>query len=253
MIKRFLVAVQFLTALPVRLRSVETEELAGAMPLFPLVGLLIGAIMVGADWALRQCFGLQTAALMDVILLVLLTRAFHLDGLADTADAFWSMGDRGKMLAIMKDSRVGSMGAIAVVCVLLAKWQFLADLTGQARWVALAGAPMLARCSQVLQAGALPYARPEGGLGAVFIGHRRRAAAVFAIALPVLLGAWAWGRAGALAAAATLVVVLLGIGFIGRRLGGATGDTIGALSEVAEAAAFGIVLAVQNAGVAQTL
>ncbi len=246
MIKRFLVAVQFLTVLPVRLRSVETEELAASMSLFPVVGLLIGGIAVGADWAFCRGFSAQTAALLDVILLVLLTRALHLDGLADTADAFWSMGDREKMLSIMKDSRVGSMGVIAVVCVMLAKWQFLAGLSGQARWAALAGAPMLARCGQVLQAGVLKCARPDGGLGAVFIGRRRRVGMAFAVVLPVVVGWVAWGAAGALVAAASLVGVLLGIAYISKRLGGATGDTIGALSEVTEVVTLGAALIVQR-------
>ena len=240
-------ALRTLTALPVPGRDAVT--LTAALPWFPAVGLLLGALLYGFAIGLSHLTAGRWPAGVAVAVVVagvLLTRGLHLDGLADWADGFWGARDREKSLAIMKDSCVGAFGAVAIVCVLLAKWVCLAALLerNDAEWIL--AALVISRTMQVYLAVSQPYARAEGGTAAPFVKgatKRHRALTVFG-ALVLLLAAghldWMWLFAFALAWVATR--------FFGRwcrrRVGGITGDLLGACSELTEtlALAFGVVV-----------
>jgi len=245
-VSRLLAAVQFLTVLPVPKRAVEEETLPASMPYFPVVGALMGAALAGADQAFQLVLSARTAALLDVVLLGGLTGALHLDGLADAADAFGSRRDRSGMLAVMKDSRIGAIGAVAVVCVLLLKWEFIAELSGGLRLVALAVAPLVGRCGQVMQAGMLGPAGAQGSLGAVFAGKQSKLAVGLACLLPLAAAGALWFPEGFVLGGLAVLFLLAGIGYIRRRLGGATGDTMGALTEASEAFTLGAALLMQR-------
>jgi len=246
MIKRLLAAVQFLTILPVPERAVDEDTISCSMPYFPVVGLLIGAAIAGADWAFQLALSARTAALLDVVLLAGLTGGLHLDGLADTADAFGSRRDREAMLAVMKDSRIGAIGAITVFSVLLLKWEFIAELSGSVRWAALVLAPLVGRCGQVLQAGVLTPVGAEGGLGALFVGKQTRLAIVTSLLLPVACAGVLWPPEGLALGGVAVLFILGGTAYIRRRLGGATGDTLGALTEASEVFTLGTALLIQR-------
>nr|WP_294977019.1 adenosylcobinamide-GDP ribazoletransferase [uncultured Pseudomonas sp.] len=230
-----LVALQFLTRLPVRFTQMPTPEQFGRATLFyPLVGLLIGGLLMGVGELLVNVHLLLQAALL-LALWVLISGALHLDGLADTADAWvGGLGDRERTLAIMKDPRCGPAAVVTLVVVLLLKFAALAAVLGNHQYWALLLAPWLGRCALPLLFFSTEYAR-RGGLGQALADHLPRRATPWMLAGNAALMV-VMGLPGMLAVAVALVVfVWLRRRFIAR-LGGTTGDTAGAMVELIECA-----------------
>ncbi len=235
MIAGIVTAFRTLTIFPVPGR--DAEDMADSLPWFAVVGCVMGFIVYG----LCRLTGFVGAgawpegvAVVALVAGTVLTRGLHLDGLADSADAFGSISDKHRTLQIMKDPHVGVFGVLALVTVLIAKWVAFTRLAAGSGLIWIAAAYIVSRTSTVELAGWLPYARPEGGTGAAFVqnaGRRHRLWALFsALALLLVI----YGSAGAL---------LLGVGWIvsrlfglwcRRRVGGVTGDLLGACSEIVE-------------------
>lgn len=204
---------------------------ARAVWAYPLVGLVLGLILAVFS-GLLTWLGLSDAVCAGLVIgaLLMLTGAMHEDGLADTADGLWGGHDRDRRLEIMKDSRIGAYGVLALIVVMGLRWLGLAEIP----WPGLIAALMLSRAAMPPLMLALPHARSSGlshsvgtaGGGAVVI------AAVIGVVGAVLLT----GAAGLIAALAAGGVVLV-MGMIARaKIGGQTGDILGAtcvLSEVA--------------------
>ncbi|MHA6205326.1 adenosylcobinamide-GDP ribazoletransferase [Dyella soli] len=237
MMRGLLAAVGFLTRLPMPAWALQHPAAPSSLACYPLVGLLIGGLLWGASWPLSAAPPLLAAALV-LAAWVGLTGGLHLDGLADSADA-WAggLGDRERTLAIMKDPRSGPMGVTAVVIVLLLKFAALASLPAHS--AALWLSPLLARTALTAAFMVTPYVR-SGGLGSALKAAPRLACAAglgFALLLCALAG---WPGMAAMAVA--LVVFGGWRRACLRRLGGITGDTCGALAELTEAAVL-VVLA----------
>lgn len=231
-----LIALQFLTRLPIRLPAMPTPEQQGRSLLwYPAVGLLLGGLLL----ALHELLGATPLPLQAALLLAfwaLVSGALHLDGLADTADAWvGGLGDRERTLAIMKDPCSGPIAVVILVIVLLLKFVALLVLLGQKADMALLLAPLLGRSAVLALFLGTPYVRP-GGLGQALtaqLPHRAARGVLLLVAPGCLLLA---GGAGALAfGVATLVLLYLRHCLQGR-LGGTTGDTAGALLELVECA-----------------
>ena len=230
-----LIALQFLTRLPVRLPGMPAPEQVGRSLLwYPLVGLLLGALLLAAQALLSQQPAVLQAALL-LTLWVALSGGLHLDGLADTADAWvGGYGDRERTLAIMKDPRSGPIAVVVLVLLLLLKFAALLVLLQAGQTLALLLAPWLGRSALPLLLRSTAYVRP-GGLGAQLAEHlpRRELPRVLGLhlallALTGLSGLWAL-------LAATLVFVLWRRALLAR-LQGTTGDTAGTLVELTEVA-----------------
>lgn len=236
-----LAALAFLTRLPLPARPFDARSQASSLAWYPLVGLLLGAVLALLAWLLRGAPPMVGAVLV-LAAWVALTGALHLDGLADSADAWvGGLGDRGRTLAIMKDPRCGPAGVTALVLVLLGKFAALAGAPG-AHALMLLLAPLLARAMLVALCLWTPYVR-SGGLGTGLRDAPGTAcrAALAATVLVCLCAGWR----GWLALAVALAV-FAGWRHAGlRRLGGFTGDTAGALAELVELA---VVLALAAAG-----
>ncbi|MGZ8216774.1 adenosylcobinamide-GDP ribazoletransferase [Methylomagnum sp.] len=235
-LRPLLIAIQFLTCLPVRLNRPPTaREIGASLLCYPLVGLGIGLALLGLDWVLAGRSDLLSAALA-LTAWVILTGALHLDGLADTADAWLGgFGDRARTLAIMKDPRSGPAALVAVVLVLLLKVAALQIILARPDGSALLLAPLLGRVAPMLLFLTTPYVRP-GGLGEALARHLPRRAAWVVVIVALAGAALVTGTAGERAlAAAGLVFVALRAWML-KRLGGATGDTAGALVELTECA-----------------
>lgn len=231
----FLIALQFLSSLPVRLPGMPAPEALGRSLLYyPLVGLVIGGLLGLAAWLLDGSAPLLQAALL-LTLWVALSGALHLDGLADSADAWLGgLGDRERTLAIMKDPRSGPVAVVVLVLLLLLKFSALVTLLGTQQWTALLLAALLGRTSLLALFLFTPYVR-EGGLGAALAAHLPRAAAqkvLLGVAGACLLFGWK----GLLALLVAALVFWLLRRQLLRRLGGTTGDTAGALVELTECA-----------------
>lgn len=234
----FWLALQFLTRLPTpALGEIDASQVGRSLAWYPLVGLLLGAILWGAALLLQRQEPLLAAALL-LLLWVALTGALHLDGLADSADAWvGGLGDRERTLAIMKDPACGPSGVTVLVLVLLLKFVALAALLRSSEAVALLAIAPLARSGVALLFVTTPYVRPSG-LGEALANHASRGA-VIAGALLVL--GLLIGMLGAMGAALLAAVLLLWFWLRQRvmhRLGGFTGDIAGALLELLETTAL---------------
>jgi len=228
-----LIALQFLTRLPVRLPGVPTPTETGRSLLwYPFVGLLIGGLLL-LGYALTSSVAVSLQAALLLAAWVWLSGGLHLDGLADTADAWvGGYGDRERTLEIMKDPACGPIGVISLVLLLLLKWAALVALLEAGQWVVLLLAPWLGRWVLPLLLLTTSYVRP-GGMGQMMSDHmpRRSLPALLALhALAMLLCGWT-GLLGVLVAILVWTVVRH---YLRERLGGTTGDTAGALVELVE-------------------
>lgn len=235
----FLLALQFLTAVTLRRElDVAPGDLARARAWFGLVGVLLGGALAIFAWALARLLPPLALAPVLVLAWAASTRFLHLDGVADVADALVYTTSRERALAIMKDSRTGAFGVAGLALVLLLKFGALASLSGPALYLAPLAAAPLGRALAAALSVLLPPATPGSGLGAD-CGAGAGAAALLASAACAVAAAWlAVGAAGLWAALAVLFLgLLLGLWYR-RRLGGVTGDCLGAAIELAEAVAL---------------
>ncbi|MGF6331783.1 adenosylcobinamide-GDP ribazoletransferase [Pseudomonas sp. BS3782 TE3695] len=230
----FWIALQFLSSLPIRLPGMPTpEELGRSLLFYPLVGLLFGLILWGLNWLLLGAPLLLHAALL-LSVWVVLSGALHLDGLADSADAWLGgYGDRERTLTIMKDPRSGPIAVVTLVLVLLLKFAALLALIEQQHSVILIIVPLLGRSALLGLFLTTPYVRP-GGLGQALADHLPRLAGQQVLVICALASVLMAGLSGvwALVLAAVMFVWLRQV--MVRRLGGTTGDTAGALLELLE-------------------
>lgn len=244
MLRNFITALQFLTILTVKKdHEVDENELASSMVYFPFVGFLIGLILAWADRALLWLLPDTIANLFLLMLSVVITRALHVDGLADSMDGLMGGRDRESRLAIMKDSRIGTAGVLAIVLVFSVKYVCLNNLFGQYKTIALLTAPAFARWSQMLMMFKAHYAREEG-MGKAFVGHVRAAGVLGASVITLGISAFVIvydERTAILAVGIPLSVAAFTAfwrWFINRKVGGITGDSVGAASELNETLAL---------------
>lgn len=239
------VALQFLTRLPVRVEPPpDAREIGLSLACYPIVGVVLGVILWGVALAVSRLDHLLGATIV-LVAWVAITGALHIDGLADTADAWvGGHGDRERTLAIMKDPRSGPMALAAVGCLLLLKLAALAALVTHSHLASwrdprlAAGCmlpPLLARATVPLLFAYTPYVRPQG-IANDLMEHQSRGAGILVAALCALCTLAAFGIRGALGLGAAAITYGVTRSALVRRLGGFTGDGAGALIEVTEAA-----------------
>lgn len=236
MYRPFLFALQFLTRLPVSLPGPMPSESEQGRSLlyYPLVGLLIGLLLIATNGLAGGAEPMLRAVLL-LLVLVTVSGGLHIDGLADLTDAWiGGHGSRERTLEIMKDPTCGPMAVTAVVLLLLVKLAALLTLTSAGAWGALLLVPLLGRASLVATFLYLPYIRPAG-LGSTLAMHLPRSQAIrvllaSALACLLILG---WPAIWILIACAVLFL-LCRRAFMAR-LGGFTGDAAGAICELTEA------------------
>jgi adenosylcobinamide-GDP ribazoletransferase len=239
-----LVAATFLTRVPLPCPMVAEGGLARAMAVFPVIGAGIGVVTGGVFMVALALLPPLAAALLALAVAMLLTGALHEDGLADFADGLGARGDRDNRLAVMRDSRSGAYGVLAlVVSVGLRAACLAAAPSGLAGLAALAAAGALSRAMVPVALQALPPARADGlGAGA---GVPDASVAALSMVLALAVAVAGLGASGALAAAVLALVAAAGIGGLARRaFGGYTGDVLGAIVQGVEM----VVLLVAAAG-----
>ena len=232
----FWIALQFLSSLPIRLPGMPApQELGRSLLFYPLVGLLFGGILWGLNWLMLGAPLLLHAALLLTVW-VLLSGALHLDGLADSADAWLGgFGDRERTLTIMKDPRSGPMAVVTLVLVLLLKFAALLALIEQQHALALIIVPLLGRSALLGLFLTTPYVR-AGGLGQALADHLPRSAGKQVLAVSGLACVLIAGLSGFFAVVLAVALFAWLRRIMLRRLGGTTGDTAGALLELLEVA-----------------
>jgi len=231
---KFLLALQFLTSIPVKVRNFQQKDLAQSIIYFPVVGLVLGLGLAGIFYLL-SFLNLESWVTNTVLIIILtiLTGGLHLDGLADTADALFSRKNKTEMLEIMRDSRIGTMGVLALISVILLKIALLSSLSASSVAPALICACVLSRWSMALLMFKFPYARQEGKAKFFIQGMNLRIfilATLIALCCLILI----------LKLKGVLLILIAGIcayamgKFTDRKINGITGDTIGATNELIE-------------------
>lgn len=241
--RQFLIALQFLTILPIKISAIGGFALGGkskirekdfgkSLLFFPVVGVLIGLALTLALFLLKFLPTLVIGVLI-LILSIVITGGIHLDGFADTCDGFYGNRPKERILEIMRDSRIGVMGVIGIVSLLLLKFSLIVNIPQGVLWKVLIIMVAFGRWSQVLACYISEYARKEGK-AKCFVeyasGDEFRIGTFFTLALFFVL----LGLKGVVLFTFSLIPALLFINYARKKIGGMTGDTIGAVSEVSE-------------------
>jgi adenosylcobinamide-GDP ribazoletransferase len=246
--KGFLIAIQFLTIIPVRSGiTINEADIAKSASAFAIVGLIQGILLVFTDNLAGLVFHQDLATGIVLLVLVLSNGGFHLDGLADTFDAIAAKGDREKKLAIMKDSTIGPVGVIAVVFSLALKYLSLKNLSHMLPYTyysSLLFMPVLSKWTMVIS---MFHGKParEDGLGKIFISRTGLKEVIVStllilliLALPkVFLGRYILEDQYLFYSILLVTMYILcriGVEFFNKKFGGLTGDTLGAISEITE-------------------
>ncbi|MEI7903873.1 MAG: adenosylcobinamide-GDP ribazoletransferase [Candidatus Firestonebacteria bacterium] len=232
MLKRFLLAVQFLTKIPVIVAGkAEDADIAGSLVYYPAVGLLLAGLVSGVYAGFSFIFPAPLSGLLALIFFVYLTGALHLDGFVDTVDGFYGNRRKEDIFVIMKDSRIGAMGAVWLGLLLILKaWLFIS--LGQELVPALILAAVLSRAAIVLEMRLAPAAK-KNSLASVFCDKltlmQTAAALLFALIVSLFCGI-----KGIMLFAWTVLAAVALVKYFKSRIGGLTGDTVGFSAEFLE-------------------
>ena len=229
MVKGFIILLQFMTRIPVPVKvEYDEEKLGKAIKFFPLVGLIIGLFLFTVNFlAGKVTDNRQITAVIIIMAEILITGLIHIDGLADTADGLFSYADKERMLEIMKDSRIGTNGTVALILYFLAKAVFLTAVKPE--YIILY--PIISRMSTSINAGLGEYARKKGMSNGI-IEKNGKMDAVISILITAVLSFAILGLKGLIVLALAILFILFFMENVKRKIGGITGDTMGASLEL---------------------
>ena len=235
-LRSFSAALRFLTVFPWFSSPGDDRQYFGASRFFfPLVGLAVGCVVAFCAAIFYRVASPLVSAVFLSIALSSVSGFLHMDGLADTADGFLSSRNRERCLEIMKDSRIGVMGAIVVCAVLLLKSAAIFSLAEQDVIGGLICAAVAGRTAIVIAMYFLPYARPEGGLGKLFdTGEKAYAAPLISILLLLSIIIFLLPGKLLVIICSFLLILMVFSAWCRRKIGGFTGDTLGCLCEIIE-------------------
>jgi adenosylcobinamide-GDP ribazoletransferase len=232
--KRLIAALQFLTIIPLGKSAIYDPK--GMVRFFPVVGILVGGLLSIFDHVALNFWPEPVTAVLDVVLLAIITAALHLDGLGDTADGLFGHRSKEEALLIMKDSRIGVMGLVAIICTLAVKWGGIMHISSH-RMLLLVLIPAFARSGMIFGIRFLEYGRPEGGTGYDVFGEPLTLSAFQWMLIPVILSiflGWKGIWLNLIFAVLTIIIIF----YYKKRMGCITGDMLGAMTEVTEALLF---------------
>jgi len=229
MMRTLLGAISFLTIIPVRAKTAPPGRSAA---LFPLVGAMLGAAGAGIYIAALKAIPASLAALLTIAFWTVISGILHEDGLADVADALRAGRSQERMLAILKDSRIGTFGAVAIVLSFLARWQAVEQIADPRLIQVFIAAQAVPRAAMVALAW---VSRPAGtGLGLEFSSTLTTPVAVIAIAQGIAAAFLCGLRPGIVIVAASYAVIRIARWYFYRRIGGVNGDCLGATEQILE-------------------
>jgi adenosylcobinamide-GDP ribazoletransferase len=227
----------FLTAIPLTSthHDPDPSDLGRSMGWFPVVGLILGALLAVSDVLLATVFSPGIVNVLIIVILVLLTGGLHLDGLADSVDGLAGGRTMADRLRIMRDAHIGALGATGLMLALALRYAALMALPQSDRFALLLCMPAVGRWAMVAGGIGAPYARREGGLAQPFLQQLSGRDVTGATAVLGITYVLSVGLVGALIGCLVIAVVARGLTALAQKLlGGITGDTLGATNEVAE-------------------
>lgn len=227
MIDDFLSAVSFLTIIPIGKREINK----GALIYFPVVGFLIGLVLVLANHFLTKLLPSSAANLSILLILIVLTGGLHIDGFADTCDGFFAGKNREDTLKIMDDPHLGTKGVIALFFLLLSKFLFLEKI--KFKYPVLLLMPMVSRWAM---AGALVFGQPakDEGLGRTFLEQKNLRDTLFTSIITLIVVFFFQGFKGLILILGTVLLVYVVLKYSDKKIKGITGDVLGAINEFIE-------------------
>ena len=229
MIKQLIILIQFMTRIPVFVNvEYDEEKLGKSIKYFPLVGAIIGIFLYGINiLAGKITVNRQIAAIIIIIAEIFITGLIHIDGLADTADGLFSYAEKEKILEIMKDPRVGTNGAVALILYFMTKVILLSEIRPE--YIILY--PVISRLSTSINAGLGEYAR-KNGMSNGIIGKNGKKEAGISIIITMILSFIILKVKGLIILIFAILFILLLMKGVKRKIGGITGDTMGASLEL---------------------
>ena len=247
---KFLAALRFLTIIPLPWgREVSPEQLGRSTVYFPVVGIIIGLILVGLSWILRLFLPSPVVNVLLVVSLVVISGALHLDGFVDTCDGIAGHKTPEERWQVMNDSRAGAFGIIGVVLLLLVKYVSLNSVPDTLLMVTLVLMPMISRWAMVYAVFVYPYAKPSG-LGRVVKQEARWYRFVVATLIVLVVAIVLAQLMGIAIMLGIWIIVMVMATYMKRKFSGLTGDTYGAINEVAEVCVLILVILLVRLGLA---
>ena len=236
-LRQFLAALRFLTILPLSWYAEEDSEyFVDSVKYFTLVGLFIGIIGSIIIFILSGLFSHILLCATATLYLSLISGFLHLDGIADTADGFFSSRTKSQILEIMRDSRIGAMGVIVLVFLLLLKFSALSSISTDKLPLVLLFLPLSGRTAILMIMTLLPYARKDKGLGSLFFREENKTPILFTLGIFIFLGLFVSMKSVLICLIILFIVVILFGAWCNRMIGGFTGDILGAACEITETA-----------------
>jgi adenosylcobinamide-GDP ribazoletransferase len=236
-IKRFILMIQFLTTIPLPFNlKVEEEDFGKGLVFAPVVGILIGSVLALVFILFELAFSIRITAALVLAVYILLTGGLHLDGLGDTFDGVFSHRSKERMLEIMRDSRVGTNAVLGIAMVLLLDWLLLTELDTFTYINILLLIPVAGRIGSITGAAISKYARNSEGLGKSFIDICSLKENAVGLVFSSIIFFLVLGTKGLLIGLFPFATAVLFTKWFGRKIGGATGDTLGAVCELNQTA-----------------
>ncbi len=247
--KHFILMIQFFTRIPIKINVLaEEKDFSKGLPYFPLVGLIIGVF----NYLMFYIFSYFGEGLLPVVFWlfanIIVTGAIHIDGLADTCDGLLSARSKERMLEIMKDSRIGTNGVIAIVIDLLIRLAFMFSLSSSIRPFVIILSPIVGKSFALMLIWVSSYAREKGGMGGLFYNDMSKLQVMLGILSGVLMISFIFSWKLLLVLIPCLIIILIYRKFVINKIGGMTGDTLGAANELAEICFMGFICVFERLG-----
>ncbi|WP_018247671.1 adenosylcobinamide-GDP ribazoletransferase [Orenia marismortui] len=231
---RFLIALQFITRIPIKKElDYNNKDLGSCMLYFPLIGSLLGGSLVLINYLGELYLAPLITNSLLIIGMILLTGGIHLDGLMDTCDGIFSGQNKDRILEIMRDSRVGAFGVIALISVFLLKFSLLVEISNSYKNSVLIYFPTISRWAIVYAALYYPSAR-KGGLGKTYAQYLKLKHFLLATIWTLAVGIFLFDLQGLIIFLFSWLLTILIIKMIIVKIDGLTGDNYGAINELIE-------------------
>ncbi len=233
--KNFILAIQFMTRIPLNINlDVKRENFSQTVKFFPIVGLIVGLFEALVYLLSFRFFSNNVSAFFTVLSHVIITGGIHIDGLSDSADGIFSAREKDKMLEIMKDSRVGTFGVLAIIFLILGKIIFIANISPKLRLTSIVLAPIISRTMNIFLMYNRKYARDTKGMGDMFIGAIDKTNYIIALILGIIISIIVGKSNCIIIFLICFIFTVLFRNYIEKKLGGLTGDILGASDELNE-------------------
>lgn len=243
--RKLILMIQFFTRIPINMEiDIKEDDFSTAIVYFPIIGLIISIVNVLTYLLFSEISTGLLAVVMVVLVSVLITGAFHVDGLADTCDGIFSARKKDRMLEIMKDSRLGTNGAVAIFFDLMLRIALLSSLSETQIIKVILVTPIISKTMVAV----LAYISPkrENGLGGLFVGKVTKKNAIIALLICVISSFLISGYMALIIILLNVVLIIIYRNYILSKLGVITGDILGAANEISEIFVLFIFLIMQR-------